>query len=85
MHDSFLMQNIVEAIKKLCKDYNFIRVQAIEIMMHQNSHITMVDLTNHLIELCDGLVDEYTMVILNYGEIQELTAKINYIEGETAN
>lgn len=85
MHDSFLMQNIVESIKKICKDHNFVRVQAIELMVNWNSHITRAHLTEHLVELCHEYVDEDTMVILNYSDIQELTAKINYIEGEEAN
>lgn len=85
MHDTFLMQNIIETIKKICKDNNFVRVQAIELMVNWNSHITRAHLTKHLVELCDGYVDEDTMVVVNYSDIQELTAQINYIEGEEAN
>jgi Zn finger protein HypA/HybF involved in hydrogenase expression len=85
MHDSFLMQNIIKSIRDICVDNKFARVKDIELMVNWDSHITQTHLTEHLIELCDGYVDTNTKVVLIYGEVPELTAKIDYIEGEESN
>lgn len=84
MHDSFLMQNIIRTLKDICRDNNFNRIQTVAFMVNENSHITQPHLREHLVELCEEYIDSDTTVIVVCGDVPELTAKIDYIEGEEA-
>lgn len=84
MHDSFLMQNIIKTLKDICINNNFKRIETVAFMINENSHITQPHLREHLIELCEEYIDKHTTVIVVCGDVPELTAKIDYIEGEEA-
>ncbi|WP_017413311.1 hypothetical protein [Clostridium tunisiense] len=82
MHDSFLMQNIIKNLKDICKDNNFVRIKSVQITVNWDSHITQQDLREHLMELCDEYINKDTIVGVVFGDVPELTANIDYIEGE---
>lgn len=82
MHDSFLMQNIIKNLKDICKDNNFVRIKSVQITVNCDSHITQQDLKEHLTKLCDEYINKKTIVIVAFGDVPELTANIDYIEGE---
>ena len=82
MHDSFLMQNIIKALKDICKNNNFVRIKSVQITINWDSHITQQDLREHLMELCDEYINKDTIVVVVFGDVPELIAKIDYIEGE---
>ncbi|WP_291571784.1 hypothetical protein [Clostridium sp. UBA4548] len=82
MHDSFLMQNIIKALKDICKNNNFVRIKSVQITVNWDSHITQQDLREHLMELCDEYINKDTIVVVVFGDVPELIAKIDYIEGE---
>lgn len=82
MHDSFLIQNIIKALKDICKNNNFVRIKSVQITVNWDSHITQQDLREHLMELCDEYINKDTIVVVVFGDVPELIAKIDYIEGE---
>lgn len=82
MHDSFLIQNIIKALKDICKNNNFVRIKSVQITVNWDSHITQQDLREHLMELCDEYINKDTIVGVVFGDVPELIAKIDYIEGE---
>ena len=83
MHDTFLLNRISEALIELCHKDRIIRITKLRIITNQDSHIQQGNLYEHLLENNKGLVGKWTEIIIDKQNIENLTAVIESIEGET--
>lgn len=83
MHDTFLLKRISESLNKLCNENKIIRVKKLRIITNHNSHIQKNNLYEHLKEENAGLIGEWTDIIVDRQDMENLTAVIDSIEGET--
>ncbi|PJJ27964.1 hypothetical protein [Lacrimispora celerecrescens] len=82
MHDTFLNQNIFEAIVEICGE-NFIeKIFYLTITVHTNSHISEDSLRDYFSERNNTLIGDWTNILVLKREIEPLTAVIDEIEGE---
>lgn len=84
MHDTFLLKRISESVSNLCLENKIACVKKLRIITSQNSHIQKDSLLEHLKELHSGLIGDWTDIIIDRQNIEDLTAVIDCIEGDIA-
>lgn len=82
MHDTFLLKRISESLSNLIKENEFNKVIKLRIITSQNSHIHKDNLYEHLLLEHNGVVGEWTEILIDRQDIDSLTAVIESIEGE---
>lgn len=82
MHDTFLFENIWDALKEISLNNNIEYITYLEVIVHTNSHVNNESLYNHLISKNSKLIDNNTVVLVKREEIEELTAIISSVEGD---
>ena len=83
MHDTFLLKRISESLRELCNANSITRVMRLQIITSQNSHIQHDNLYEQLLIDHNGVVGEWTEIIIERQDIERLTAVIESVEGET--
>ncbi len=82
MHDTFLNQNLYEAIVEICGENSIAKIFNLTITVHTDSHISEDSLREHFSERNNMLIGDWTNILINKQEIEPLTAVIDEIEGE---
>lgn len=82
MHDTFLLKRISESLSELCNANSITRVIRLQIITSQNSHIQHDNLYEQLLSDHNGVVGEWTEIIIERRDIESLTAIIENVEGE---
>lgn len=83
MHDTFLLKRISESLYGICNENCIARVNKLRIITSQNSHIQQDNLLEHLQEEHAGLVGEWTEIVIERQDMENLTAIIDIVDGET--
>jgi len=83
MHDTFLLKRISESLSDLIIEYKLSRVIKLRITTSMNSHIHTDNLYEHLLSEHNGIIGEWTEIIIEKQDIDDLTAVIESIEGES--
>ncbi len=83
MHDTFLLKKISSALKDTCKENGIKRVEKLYITTHFNSHIHEGGLHEHLLIDNGDLIGKWTDIKIKRSDIEEQTAIIEKIEGES--
>lgn len=83
MHDTFLLKRISESLCDLIRDNKVGRITRMRIITSQNSHIHKDNLYEQLLTDHHGAVGEWTEIIIERKDIENLTAIIESIEGES--
>ena len=82
MHDTFLNQNLYDAIVNVCKENSISKVNSLTITVHIHSHISENSLREFFMDNNSSLFDDKTNIIVQKKEIEPLTATIDQIDGE---
>lgn len=82
MHDTFLNQNLYDAIVRLCNENSISKIDHIIITVHTDSHICEESLREQFAESKNILIDDSTDITVQKKDIQRLTAFIEHIGGE---
>jgi len=82
MHDTFLNQNLYEAIVELCGENSIAKIFDLTITVHTDSHISEDSIREYFSERENMLVGDWTNIQVLRREIEPLTAVIDEIEGE---
>ncbi len=82
MHDTFLNQNLYDAIVRLCDENLISKIDHIIITVHTDSHICEDSLREQFAESRNNLIDKLTEITVQKKDIQRLTAFIEHIDGE---
>jgi hypothetical protein len=82
MHDTFLLKRISESLGDLVKENRIDRVIKLQIVTNKKSHIHKDNLYEQLISDHNGVVGQWTEIIIDRQDIESLTAVIESIEGE---
>lgn len=82
MHDTFLLKRISESLGKLRNEKKLDRITKVKIITNPDSHITRENLLEQLIQELDTAVGDWTEIIIERQDIDNLTAVIKSIEGE---
>ncbi|MHB1152380.1 MAG: hypothetical protein ACYCWE_03760 [Eubacteriales bacterium] len=82
MHDTFLNQNLYDAIVSLCDENSISKIDDIIITVHTDSHISEDSLREQFAESSNNLIDGLTEITVQRKDIQRLTAFIEHIGGE---
>ena len=83
MHDTFLLNRISESLIKLCNEDKIFRITKLRIITNHHSHIQESNLYEHLLRNTNGVVGEWTEIIIDRQDIENLTAIIDKVEGDT--
>lgn len=82
MHDTFLLNNISEKLKEICKKNNIGKVNEVIVTVNNDSHINESNLHEHLMLENKNLITQQTNVKVVKDDIGELKAIIKMIQGE---
>ncbi len=82
MHDTFLNQNLYDAIVKLCKDNGMEKITKLVITVHTHSHISEGSIREFFEDRKNKLMGAWTNIVVDKKEIEPLTATIEQIDGE---
>ncbi len=82
MHDTFLNQNLYEAIVGLCKENAMEKITNLVITVHTHSHVNENSIREHFTDRKSKLIGDWTSIVVERKEIEPLTATIEQIDGE---
>lgn len=82
MHDTFLNQNLYDAIVNLCKEHSITKINHLEITVHTNSHISEGSIRECFTDRNNSQIGEWTDILVHKKEVEPLTATIDKIDGE---
>jgi Zn finger protein HypA/HybF involved in hydrogenase expression len=83
MHDTILLSKISEAVKETCIVNKIIKVNRLEVVVNQRSHVNENNLYEHLGKFNKELFGEWTKIYVSReDDIQDQTAILKSIEGE---
>ena len=85
MHDTFLNENLYEAIVNLCNEHSIARILNLTISVNTHSHISEESIREHFIDRNSSLIGHWTNIFVEKEEIEPLTATIELIDGENFN
>ncbi len=83
MHDTVLLGKISQELERLCRENNISKLLKLVVEVSSNSHVNHENLKEYLNEYNLPLVGEWTTVIVKKEAIEEQSAFINNLEGET--
>jgi len=83
MHDTFLLKRLSEELGVLCEANRLSRVTGLRVVTSLNSHVGHDSLYEQLSMDHSKEVGEWTDIIVEKREIDDLTAVIESVEGET--
>lgn len=83
MHDTFLLKKISDALGVFCEANRFSRVTGLRVVTSLNSHVEHDSLYEQLSLDHSKAVGEWTEIIVEKRDIEDLTAVIESVEGET--
>ncbi len=83
MHDTVLLGKISQELEKLCIENNILKIESIVVEVNQNSHVNSVNLKEHLMEYNAPIVGEWTEVLVVREDIEDQSAVISSLKGET--
>ncbi|MDD3704471.1 MAG: hydrogenase maturation protease [Clostridiaceae bacterium] len=83
MHDTFLLKRISDALGALCSTNRFSKITKLQVTTCKNSHIEHDNLFEQLLKDHNESVGEWTEIIIIRRDIEDNTAVIDSVEGET--
>ncbi|HPW42093.1 MAG TPA: hypothetical protein PLW98_11315 [Bacillota bacterium] len=83
MHDTFLLKRISEALGVFCEANRLSRVTLLRVVTSLNSHVGQHSLYEQLSMDHSKEVGDWTEIIVEKRDIDDLTAVIESVEGET--
>ncbi|HYE82162.1 MAG TPA: hypothetical protein VEG39_08345 [Clostridia bacterium] len=83
MHDTFLNERIYDALLKLCRESNMLKINKVNIAVNRDSHISESSLREHFSERRNNLLGDWTVIIAEKQDVGKLNAVIKSIEGES--
>lgn len=83
MHDTYLINKISKSLKEICKKSNIRKINQLTIVVNNNSHVNEKNLQEYLIENNMDLLAGKFKVIVQREDIEDQTAIIHSIQGET--
>jgi len=83
MHDTFLLNKISHALKELCNEHKIRRIEQFTLVVNHDSHIDEKNLREHLKLHNTEIIASELRVEIQREEIEEQTAIIKSIQGET--
>lgn len=83
MHDSFLLYKIARTLQQICDENRLRNIKEAVIEVSYNSHIDSEDLHQHLVEIIPKLVDNCTIITVNKKDIEDQTALIYLLKGDS--
>lgn len=83
MHDTFLLNKISKSLKEICEKSNIRKITQLTVVVNYNSHVNEKNLLEQLKENNSELIAEKFKVIVQREDIEEQTAIIHSIQGET--
>jgi len=82
MHDTYLNQNIYDAILDLCRKHTIKKVDKLVITVHTDSHVSEKSLHDFFNDKHSQIVGDWTKITVLRKQIEKLTAVIENISGE---
>lgn len=83
MHDTFLLNKISNSLEAICNEKNIREIEEFTIVVNNDSHINEENLLEHLKLNNKDIISENLKIKIEKEDIEELTAIIKIIKGET--
>ncbi|MDF2677781.1 MAG: hypothetical protein K0Q97_2108 [Bacillota bacterium] len=83
MHDTYLINKISKSLNEICTKSNICKITQLTIVVNHSSHVNEKNLQEHLIENNKDLLANEFKVIVQREDIENQTAIIHSIQGET--
>lgn len=83
MHDTFLLKRISDALGALCSTNRFSKITKLKVITGRDSHIEHDNLFEQLSKDHNEVVGDWTEIIIDRQDIEDNTAVIESVEGET--
>lgn len=82
MHDTILLTKISNGVRQVCEDNNIKKVNRLVVVVNHRSHVNQDNLYEHLKEVNEDLIGEWTELKIEREDIQDQTAILHSIQGE---
>lgn len=83
MHDTFLLNNISKLLGEICEQSKILKIDWLTILVNHNSHVNEENLREHLLLNNANLLNSNFKIKVKREDIEEQTAIIQSIQGET--
>lgn len=83
MHDTFLLKNISDSLKEICKENKINKIDQFTIAVNHDSHINEENLLEHLKLYNPNIIVRELKIEILRENIEQQTAIIKSIQGET--
>lgn len=83
MHDTFLLNKISHSLKEICNENKINRIEQFTLVVNHNSHINEENLLEHLKLHNPDITASELKIEIQREDIEEQTAIIKSIQGET--
>ena len=83
MHDTFLLNNISKLLGEICEQSKILKIDWLTIVVNHNSHVNEENLREHLLLNNANLLNSNFKIKVKRENIEEQTAIIQSIQGET--
>ena len=84
MHDTFLLDKISKSLNGICEQSKVRKVDRLTVIVNYNSHVSEENLIEYLKQNNANLLGSDFRVKVQREDIEDQTAKIHSIQGETA-
>ncbi|MCC5911745.1 MAG: hypothetical protein JJT76_15080 [Clostridiaceae bacterium] len=83
MHDTYLLNKITQSLKGLCQEYKIQKIEQFTLVVNHHSHVNKENLREHLNVHSKELIGDDLRIKLQREDIDEQTAIIHSLQGET--
>jgi len=83
MHDTFLLNKISQGLKEICDQNKINKIEQFTLVVNHDSHINEENLREHLNTHNKEIISKELKMEIQREDIEELTAIIKSIQGET--
>lgn len=83
MHDTFLLTKISKSLNMICEQSKIRKINRLTVIVSNSSHVNEENLREHLQQNNANLLDNNFRVKVKREDIEEQTAIIQNIQGET--
>ncbi|SDK98421.1 hypothetical protein [Natronincola ferrireducens] len=83
MHDTYLLNKITQSLKEICQEHKLKKIEAFTLVVNHHSHVNEESLREHLEINSKELIGDDLQINLQREDIEEQTAIIHSLQGET--
>lgn len=83
MHDTYLLNKIAQSLREICQKHKLKRIETFTLVVNHQSHVNEESLLEHLKVHGKELIGDDLRISIQREDLEEQTAIIHSLQGET--